>query len=55
MRLDTTYTVNTPEGIALELSPAGPVPRLLAWLLDLLLRSLVNVALFLMLSTAKEL
>ena len=51
MRLDTTYTVNTPEGIALELSPAGPVPRLLAWLLDLLLRSLVNVALFLMLST----
>ncbi|WMP17520.1 RDD family protein [Thiothrix lacustris] len=51
MRLDTTYTVNTPEGIALELSPAGPVPRLLAWLLDLLLRSLVNILLFLMLST----
>lgn len=46
MRLDTTYTVNTPEGIALELSPAGPAPRLLAWLVDLLLRGLVSVLLF---------
>jgi uncharacterized RDD family membrane protein YckC len=50
MRLDTTYTVNTPEGIALQLSPAGPVPRLLAWGVDLLLRSVVNIALFLALS-----
>lgn len=45
MRLDTTYTVNTPEGIALQLSPAGPVPRLLAWLLDLLLRSVISILL----------
>ncbi len=51
MRLDTTYTVNTPEGIALQLSPAGPAPRLLAWLLDLLLRSLVNIFLFVALAT----
>ena len=43
MRLDTTYTVNTPEGIALQLSPAGPIPRLLAWLLDLLLRSGISL------------
>lgn len=50
MRLDTTYTVNTPEGIALQLSPAGPVPRLLAWLLDLLLRSGVSVLLLILLA-----
>ncbi|WGZ92456.1 MAG: RDD family protein [Candidatus Thiothrix putei] len=46
MRLDTTYTVNTPEGIALQLSPAGPAPRLLAWALDLLLRILISALLF---------
>lgn len=51
MRLDTTYTVNTPEGIALQLSPAGPVPRLLAWLVDLLLRSLLSGLLFVALAT----
>ena len=51
MRLDTTYTVNTPEGIALQLSPAGPVPRLLAWVVDLLLRTVVNVVLFALLAT----
>ena len=47
MRLDTIYTVNTPEGIALQLSPAGPMPRLLAWIVDLLLRTgIVMVLLF---------
>lgn len=45
MLLDTTYTVNTPEGIALELSPAGPVPRLLAWTIDLLIRTGVYILL----------
>lgn len=50
MRLDTTYTVNTPEGIALELSPAGPVPRLLAWLLDLLLRGGISLLLLVILA-----
>jgi len=44
MRLDTTYTVNTPEGIALQLSPAGPVPRTLAWLIDLAIRSAILLA-----------
>lgn len=34
MALDTLYHVNTPEGISLRLSPAGPVPRMLAWSLD---------------------
>ncbi len=46
MRLDTTYTINTPEGIALELSPAGPVPRTLAWIIDLSIRTAFNVVMF---------
>jgi uncharacterized RDD family membrane protein YckC len=54
MRLDTTYTVNTPEGIALQLSPAGPVPRLLAWLLDLLLRGGFSLLLITALAFAGE-
>ncbi|MCK5903622.1 MAG: RDD family protein [Cocleimonas sp.] len=36
--LDTLYTLNTPEGIDLTLSPAGVMPRLLAWLIDSLIR-----------------
>lgn len=36
--LDTRTGVETPEGVAITLSPAGPVPRALAWMLDLLLR-----------------
>lgn len=36
--LDTTRRVATPEGIELTLRLAGPVPRALAWSVDLLLR-----------------
>lgn len=36
--LDTHREVVTPEGVALHLPVAGPVPRALAWLLDLMLR-----------------
>lgn len=54
MRLDTTYTVNTPEGISLTLSPAGPVPRLLAWALDLLLRSGINLLLVIILAATLD-
>ena len=43
MRFDTTYTVSTPEGIALELSPAGPIPRTLAWAIDLAIRAVINL------------
>ncbi|WP_298607027.1 RDD family protein [uncultured Thiothrix sp.] len=50
MRLDTTYTVNTPEGIALELSPAGPVPRTLAWLVDLMIRAGVSLLILILLA-----
>lgn len=33
--IDTAYRVSTPEGIELTLELAGPVPRALAWLIDL--------------------
>lgn len=36
--LDTTRDIQTPEGLALTLHPAGPVPRALAWLLDFIIR-----------------
>jgi len=36
--LDIAHRVATPEGIELRLPLAGPVPRALAWLIDLLLR-----------------
>lgn len=43
MQLDTLYTVNTPEGIALNLTPAGFVPRFLAWLVDLFIRCAIGL------------
>lgn len=39
MPIDTHYLVATPEGIQLTLSPAGPIPRMLAWVIDLLIRT----------------
>ena len=49
-RLDTIYTVNTPEGINLSLSPAGPMPRMLAWLVDSLIRILIYIITFIVLA-----
>jgi uncharacterized RDD family membrane protein YckC len=40
-RLDTIRAVPTPEGIELTLRLAGPAPRALAWLIDLLLRAAI--------------
>lgn len=37
-RLDTVRHLETPEGVVLELPVAGPLPRALAWALDLALR-----------------
>jgi len=51
-RLDTSYSVNTPEGITLHLSPAGPAPRFLAWAIDLLIRMLISMGLFAVLAFA---
>ncbi len=36
--LDTYREVITPEGVPLQLPAAGPVPRALAWLIDLIIR-----------------
>ena len=36
--LDTVRVVDTPEGIALRLPAAGPMPRALAWCIDLVIR-----------------
>ncbi len=39
--LDTTLEIQTPEGIALRLRPAGPLPRMQAWLVDTLIRGVL--------------
>ena len=38
LMLDTVREIHTPEGVALRLPAAGPVPRAYAWLIDLLIR-----------------
>lgn len=43
MMIDTTHTIELPEGIDLELRPAGPLIRSLAWGIDALLRLLVYI------------
>ena len=48
--LDTLRTVETPEGIELGLRLAGPLPRMLAWLIDALLRFAALYVLLLTLS-----
>lgn len=42
--LDTVREVHTPEGVALQLPAAGPVPRAVAWLIDLVLRGAIVLA-----------
>lgn len=47
LMLDTVREVHTPEGVALQLPAAGPVPRAVAWLIDLAIRgALVFVCAF---------
>jgi uncharacterized RDD family membrane protein YckC len=38
LMLDTFREVHTPEGVALRLPAAGPVPRALAWMIDMAIR-----------------
>lgn len=47
--LDTRYRVETPEGIDLILRPAGLVPRALAFAIDLVVRGLVLLLMFIVL------
>ena len=42
--IDTVRTVETPEGIALELRPAGPAARGLAWAMDMGIRVAIYIA-----------
>jgi uncharacterized RDD family membrane protein YckC len=53
--LDTTRSIETPEGIELSLRVAGPVVRALAWCIDLGIRSIVYSLLALFLSYLGEL
>lgn len=48
--LDTTKSIETPEGIELVLRPAGPVPRALAWALDMALRFVLYMGLLMVLA-----
>lgn len=41
--LDTMEKIETPEGVELNLRPAGPFPRLLAWLIDSMLKTAIIV------------
>lgn len=43
--IDAVRPVETPEGIRLELRPAGPVPRALAWALDMAIRTVLYLTL----------
>jgi uncharacterized RDD family membrane protein YckC len=43
--IDTLCAVETPEGVELEFSPAGPVPRALAWVVDAGIRCAIYLAL----------
>ena len=45
MGMDTIYEVETPEGVILRGEVAGPVPRILAYSVDLLCRSVFLVLL----------
>ena len=46
MAIDTLYQVNTPEGINLRLSPAGPLVRMFAWSIDILIRSAAYIVMY---------
>lgn len=43
--LDTTYRVETPEGIDLEAQLAGPIPRVLAYTIDSIIRGVIMTVL----------
>ena len=44
-KIDNLIYLQTPEGVELTLSPAGMIPRSLAWLIDLLIRFVILLVL----------
>ncbi len=52
--LETSRFIETPEGVRIHISPAGPVPRALAWGIDLAIRGALFLALRLALGTLGE-
>jgi uncharacterized RDD family membrane protein YckC len=46
--LDTARHIETPEGIELALQVAGPVPRALAWMIDIGIRVIVYIAMLIL-------
>jgi uncharacterized RDD family membrane protein YckC len=53
--LDTAHSIETPEGVELELRVAGPVVRALAWAIDFGIRSALYLGLFYFLSHLEKL
>lgn len=51
--LDGRLSLTTPEGVRLLLTPAGPVPRAKAWLIDFLIWGVFAIAISLLLSWSK--
>lgn len=49
--LDTSYTVDTPEGVRLSLYPVGAGARFWAWSLDVTIRMGVNIVLLMLLAS----
>lgn len=54
MLLDTARRIETPEGIELSMPVAGPVPRALAWLIDLLIRGILLLFIAMLLGALRE-
>ncbi len=53
--LDNRLALETPEGIDLQLSPAGPLPRALAFAIDLALRAALSLLVLVLLGQLGEL
>lgn len=48
--IDTAVSIQTPEGVELEVSPAGPVARGFAWAIDMGIRQAVVITVFISLA-----
>lgn len=46
--MDTTVTVDTPEGVEITLHVAGPIVRAMAWLIDFALRAVIYIVIMIL-------